>query len=101
MNSHYAQLSLVILMLDAQGGRKITLLTQIGKKLTLSHHQLDINKLLINLHVINNSMSCIGLIFCTNQSAISNYGVDVWNNGTGRLKIVLLMKRLTSLMKHY
>ena len=49
MNSHYAQFSLVILMLDAQGGRKITLLTQIGKKLTLSHHQLDINKLLINL----------------------------------------------------
>ena len=28
-------------------------------------------------HVINNSMSCIGLIFCTNKNVISNYGVDV------------------------
>ena len=28
-------------------------------------------------HVINNSMSCIDLIFCTSQNVISNYGVDV------------------------
>ena len=28
-------------------------------------------------HVIKNSMSCINLIFCTNQSVISNHGVDV------------------------
>ena len=28
-------------------------------------------------HVINISMSCIDLIFCTNQSVISNHGVDV------------------------
>ena len=28
-------------------------------------------------HVINTSMSCIDLGFCTNQSAISNHGVDV------------------------
>ena len=27
--------------------------------------------------VLNNSMSCIDLIFCTNQNVISNYGVDV------------------------
>ena len=27
--------------------------------------------------VINNSMSCIDLIFCTNQNVISNYGIDV------------------------
>ena len=51
-NSHYVQLSQVILMLDAQGGGKMTLLTQQGKKLTLSHHQLDINKLLINLPML-------------------------------------------------
>ena len=49
MNFHYVQLSQVILMLDAQCGEKVTLLTQQGKKLTLSQHQLDINKLLINL----------------------------------------------------
>ena len=28
-------------------------------------------------HVINNSMSCIDLIFCTSQNVISNYGADV------------------------
>ena len=28
-------------------------------------------------HVINNSMSCIDLIFCTNQNVISNYGINV------------------------
>ena len=28
-------------------------------------------------HVINTSMSYIDLIFCTNQSVISNHGVDV------------------------
>ena len=28
-------------------------------------------------HVINTSMSCIDLIFCTNQSVISSHGVDV------------------------
>ena len=49
MNSQYVQLSQVILMLDAQGGGKMTLLTQQGKKLTLPLHQLDINKLLIDL----------------------------------------------------
>ena len=27
--------------------------------------------------VINNSMLCIDLLFCTNQNVISNYGVDV------------------------
>ena len=28
-------------------------------------------------HIVNNSMSCIDLFFCTNQNRISNYGVDV------------------------
>ena len=52
MNSHYVLLSQVILMLDAQGGGKMTLLTQQSKKLTLSHHQLDVKKLSINLHML-------------------------------------------------
>ena len=52
MNFHYVQLSQVILMLDDHGGGKMTLLTQQGKKLTLSHDQLDINKLLINLPML-------------------------------------------------
>ena len=52
MNFHYVQLSQVILMLDAHSGGKMTLLTQQGKKLTLLQHQLDINKLLINLPML-------------------------------------------------
>ena len=28
-------------------------------------------------HILNNSMSCIDLIFCTNKNIISNHGVDV------------------------
>ena len=28
-------------------------------------------------HIINNSFSCINLIFCNNQKLISNYGVDL------------------------
>ena len=36
-------------------------------------------KQLINkpTHIINNSSSCIDLIFCSNQNLISNYGVDL------------------------
>ena len=40
-------------------------------------YQLDIIKFDKPTHVINTSMSCIDLIFCTNQSVISNHGVDV------------------------
>ena len=48
------------------------LLTQQVKKLTVSHYQPD-----KPTHVVNNSMSCIDLLFSTNQSTISNYGIDV------------------------
>ena len=77
-NFRYVQLSWAILMLVVQdGGRKI-LLTQQVKKSILSHYQLDINKFIDKpTHIINNSMSYIDLLFCTNQNAISNYGVDV------------------------
>ena len=46
------QLLQAILMLGAQGGGKLILLTQQGKKLTLSHHELDISKLFINLPML-------------------------------------------------
>ena len=29
------------------------------------------------IHALNNSMSCMDLLFCTNQNAVSNYGADV------------------------
>ena len=42
--------------------------------LTLSAgYKLIIDKL---THVVNNSMSCMDLLLCTNQNTISNYGVD-------------------------
>ena len=49
MNFLYFQVSLEILMLVAQDGGKMTLLNQQVKKLTLTHHLLDIHKLLINV----------------------------------------------------
>ena len=73
MDSHYVQLSQVILMDDAQGSGKMTLLTQQGKTLILTSsagYKKIIDK---PTHVINNSMSCIDLIFCTNQNVSSNY----------------------------
>ena len=30
-------------------------------------------------HVVNNSMSCINLIFCTDQNTISNHGAGCFN----------------------
>ena len=39
-------------MLDAQGDGKMTLLIQQGKRLTLSHHQLDMNKFWTNLSML-------------------------------------------------
>ena len=44
-------------------------------------------------HVINNSRSCIDLIFCTNQSVISNHGVDV--SIFDKVIIMLFMVKLT------
>ena len=29
------------------------------------------------IHALNNSMSCMDLLFCTNQNTVSNYGADV------------------------
>ena len=56
MNSHYVEL------------------TQQGKKLSLSHHQLDRNKLLINLPMLLITL-CHALTSYFVQT--SNYGVDV------------------------
>ena len=45
------------------------------KSLTHSHYQLDMIKLQVSRH--KTSISSIDLIFCTNESGISNYGADV------------------------
>ena len=72
MNILYFQLSQEILMLFAQDNGRMMLLNQSRNR--LSHYQLDINKWLIKpTQVINNSMSCIDLLFCTNQNSVSNY----------------------------
>ena len=39
------------------------------------------------VHVVNNSMSCMDLLFCTNQNTISNNGVDVAVSGKCRHNI--------------
>ena len=49
MNFLYVQLSQEILMIVAQDGGRMIFLTQQVKKPTLSHHELDFKKLLINL----------------------------------------------------
>ena len=78
MNFLYVQLSREILMLVAQDGGRMILLTQQVNKSTLPHYQLDIKKIFDKpSHVANNSMSCIDLFFCANQNTILNYGVDV------------------------
>ena len=62
-------------MFVALGGGKLISPTIKVKSLTLlaGYNQI-IDK---PTYVINASMSCIDLIFCTNQSVISNYDVDV------------------------
>ena len=49
MNFLYVQLSREMLMLVAQDSGRMILPTQQVNKSTLSHYQLDINKLFINL----------------------------------------------------
>ena len=75
-NFHYAPKLQVILMLVTQDGGKNDITNHQGQELdsiTLSAgYNLITDK---PTHVINTSMSCIGLIFCTNQ--ISNHEVDV------------------------
>ena len=63
-------------MLVAQGGEKLTFnVKSLTQSITLSA---GFNQVIDkHTHVINKSMSCIDVIFCTNQSVISNYGVDV------------------------
>ena len=53
MNLLYVQLSQEISMLTAaQDGGRMILLTQHNKKLNISHYELDLNKLLINLPML-------------------------------------------------
>ena len=64
MNFLYVQLSW-ILMLVAHDASRMILLTQ------------QVKKSIINLPISQITMSCVDLLFCTNQNTISSYGVDV------------------------
>ena len=79
MNFLFAQSLLETLMLDARNGAMKILTVQLALKLILSYHQLDINKLSTNLpmYVVNNTSSCIDLIFCYNFNLLSSYDVDL------------------------
>ena len=93
MNFLYVQLSREILMFVAQDGGRMILLTQQVKKSALSHYQLDINNLLINL-----PMPCIDLLFCTNQNTTSNYAsifIELMFQFLINVTITLFLTRLT------
>ena len=93
MNFLYVQLSREILMFVAQDGGRMILLTQQVKKSALSHYQLDINNLLINL-----PMLCIDLLFCTNQNTTSNYAsifIELMFQFLINVTITLFLTRLT------
>ena len=64
MSLHYVRLSQVILMLDAHGGGKNDITNSTGQEIdsltTSAGYKQIIDK---PTHVINNSMSCIDLIF--------------------------------------
>ena len=71
MNTHYVQLSQLILMLD---DITISIGQEIDSLTSSAGYKQIIDK---PTRVVNNSMSCIDLIFCTNQNVISYYGIDV------------------------
>ena len=75
MNFLLAPFLLEILMLDAQNGAIIILRMQIVVNTLTSSAGY---KQVINKHTdtVNNSFSCIDLIFCNSLNIISNYGID-------------------------
>ena len=78
MNFLFAQSLLETLMLDARNGAMKILTVQLAVKLILSHHQLDIKKIINKpTHIGNNTSSCTDLIFCYNFNLLSSYGVDL------------------------
>ena len=74
MNSLYVPFSWEILMLVALVDEKRILLTLQVKKLTLTSSGGCTQIIDEPTHVVNNSMSCIDLIFCKNENIISNHG---------------------------
>ena len=70
MNFQSPQLSLAILMPVVQGGRKMILLTQLVKNQSLRSSAGDKQIIDKHTHIVNNSLSCIDPIFCTNQNVI-------------------------------
>lgn len=74
MHFLYVQKSPNILILVAQDGVKMILLTQQVIALTQSCHQLDKQIIDKTTYVKNNCFLCIYLTFCTNQNVISKHG---------------------------
>ena len=70
MNFQSPQLSRAILMPVVQGGRKMILLTQLVKNQSLKSSAGDKQIINKHTHIVNNSLSCIDPIFCTNQNVI-------------------------------
>ena len=69
----FVQSSPEILMLLVQIGGKMILL-ELDSLISLARYSQIIDK---PTYIVNNSMSCIDLIFCTNTNVISKHVVDV------------------------
>ena len=74
----FVELTQDILMLVVQIGGKMLLPTQYARNLNSLTSSAGYSQIIDKpTHIVNNSMSCIDLIFCTNTNVISKHGVDV------------------------
>ena len=73
----FVELTQDILMLVVQIGGKMLLPTQYARNLNALTSSAGYSQIIDKpTHIVNNSMSCINLIFCTNKNVISKHGVD-------------------------
>ena len=74
----FAQLSQEILKLVVQIGGKMLLPTQYARNLNSLTSSAGYSQIIDKpTHIVNSSMPCINLIFCTDKNVISKHGVDV------------------------
>ena len=77
MNFLLSQSSLEILTPEVQNGTSKTLPIQLAVRLILTSSAGYIQFINKPTHIVNNSFSCIYLIFCNKPNLIANYGVDL------------------------
>ena len=74
----FVQLSQEILMLVVETDWKNDITNSVGQELDSLTSSAGYSQIIDKpIHIVNNSMSCIDLIFCTNANVIFKHGVDV------------------------